>query len=424
MAEKIAKTTEEKKALPVVLLTIFLDVLGVGILIPVLFPLIYNIFIPAGYSRSESLVILGWLTAIFPLMQFLATPILGQLSDRWGRKPVLGFSLAGTATGYVIFAYAIITKNIPLLFVGRAIDGITGGNLSVARAVIADIIPPARRTQVFGMIGALFGIGFVAGPYIGSRLSVPNVSFFGLFDTPSWFSPATPFWFCAILSAFNTVILLLRLPETHKHIDKTAKLVWNQSISNIKKAYTTPGLRTVFVGIFFFTAGFTFFTTFFQGLLREKLGFSQGNVGDFFAYIGIWISLTQAVLTPILAKKYKNYQILKISFVGLGLALFAQLIASDTTQLLMVAPFIAIFNGLTIANATSLVSSYATAKNQGEILGVDASVQALAQAGPAILSGYVATLGITQPVTYGGSIVIVGGLFYILFYKHKPNSTK
>jgi MFS transporter, DHA1 family, tetracycline resistance protein len=250
MAEKIAKTTEEKKALPVVLLTIFLDVLGVGILIPVLFPLIYNIFIPAGYSRSESLVILGWLTAIFPLMQFLATPILGQLSDRYGRKPVLGFSLAGTAIGYIIFAYAIVTKNIPLLFVGRAIDGITGGNLSVARAVIADIIPPARRTQVFGMIGALFGIGFVAGPYIGSRLSVPNVSFFGLFDTPSWFSPATPFWFCAILSAFNTMILLLRLPETHKHIDKTAKLVWNQSISNIKKAYTTPGLRTVFVGIF------------------------------------------------------------------------------------------------------------------------------------------------------------------------------
>ena len=102
-----AKT--QGRALPVVLMTIFLDVLGVGILIPVLPQLIYNIFIPAGHSMNGSFIILGWLTAIFPLMQFLSTPILGQLSDRYGRKPVLGFSLAGTAIGYLLFAYAILT---------------------------------------------------------------------------------------------------------------------------------------------------------------------------------------------------------------------------------------------------------------------------------------------------------------------------
>lgn len=419
--QAVEKSDAEKKALPIVLLTIFLDVLGVGILIPVLYPLIYSIFIPAGYSADGALIMLGWLTAIYPLMQFVATPILGQLSDRFGRKPVLGFSLAGTALGYIIFAVGILTKNIPLLFIGRALDGITGGNLSVARAVIADVTPRERLTQTFGLIGAMFGIGFVAGPYIGSRLSVPDVSFFGLFNTPHWFSAATPFWFCAILSAFNTVLLLAILPETHKHINKVAKIAWNKSIENIKQAATAPGLRVLFLAMFLFTAGFTFFTTFFQGLLIEKLGFKANNVGDFFAYIGLWISATQAILTPFLAKKYKNFQILRFSFIGLGLALFAQLLASDTTQLLLVAPFIAIFNGMTFANATSLVSMSASAKNQGEVLGIDASVQALGQSIPAIISGYVATFGVSAPVWVGGTTIILGGIIFNLYYRHGNN---
>jgi DHA1 family tetracycline resistance protein-like MFS transporter len=172
MQRKQTVSNAEKRALPIVALTLFLDVLGVGILIPVLPQLIYHMFEPAGYSFSTSLILLGWLTAIFPLMQFLATPILGQLSDRYGRRPVLAFSLLGTVIGYVLFALAIVTKNIPLLFAARALDGITGGNISVARAVIADITPPERRARNFGMIGAIFGIGFVFGPYIGLHLGL------------------------------------------------------------------------------------------------------------------------------------------------------------------------------------------------------------------------------------------------------------
>src|SRR3989344_8865501 len=206
----------EGRALPVVLFTVFLDVLGIGILIPVLPQLIFHIFEPAGYSMNGSLIMLGWLTGIYPLMQFVATPILGQLSDRFGRRPVLGFSLAGTALGYVLFAIGILTKNIPLLFFSRAFDGITGGNLSVARAVIADVSAPEHRTRNFGLIGAAFGMGFVMGPYIGARLAAPHVSFFGLFNTPGWFNSATPFWFTAILSVITTFLILFLLPETHK----------------------------------------------------------------------------------------------------------------------------------------------------------------------------------------------------------------
>src|SRR5882762_1050528 len=140
------------KALPTVVFTIFLDVLGVGILLPIIPQLLANphspyYLLPAGWTFKGGLILLGWLTAIYPLMQFISTPILGQLSDRYGRKPVLGFSIFGTAVGYVLFAIGIITRNIPLLFFSRALDGITGGNLSVAQAVIADVTPPKDRTK-------------------------------------------------------------------------------------------------------------------------------------------------------------------------------------------------------------------------------------------------------------------------------------
>ncbi len=406
-----------KRALPIVIFTVFLDVLGVGILIPILPQMVFSIFVPAGFSYNGALITLGWLTGIYPLMQFLATPILGQLSDRYGRKKILSFSLAGTGFGYVLFAIGIITKNIPLLFLSRAFDGITGGNISVARAVIADVSKPKDRTKNFGLIGAAFGVGFVAGPYIGARLASPNVNFFGLFDTPSWFSAATPFWFAAILAAINTVLVLFILPETHKHINKKLKMVWSKSLSNIRKAAAAPGLRIVFTSEFLFFSGFTFFTTFFQILLIQKLHFSQANVGDFFAYIGIWIALTQGLLTPILAKYFKNYQILRMAFFGMGLALFLQLWPNNTSQLLLVAPLIAIFVGLTMANVSALVSLSAGPEMQGEVLGIDASVQALAQAIPAIISGYIATMGINMPVIVGAVIVMIAGGVFVLFYK-------
>jgi DHA1 family tetracycline resistance protein-like MFS transporter len=417
----IQKKTEtkstEKRALPIVGFTVFLDVLGVGMLIPVLPQLIFRIFEPAGYSFSSSLILLGWLTAIFPLMQFFATPILGQLSDRYGRKPVLGFSLAGTALGYVLFAVAIVTKNIPLLFAARAFDGITGGNISVARAVIADVTPPEHRARNFGILGAIFGLGFVFGPYIGARLATPNIDFFGLFSTPSWFTTATPFWFTAILSAINTVLLLAVLPETHAHIDRKVKLVWNKSIENIRRAALDKRLRVLFSAEFFFWGGFTFFTTFFQILLIQKLGFKANNVGDFFAYIGICIAISQALIVPFTAKRFLPHNIIGVAMFGLSGALLLQLFPHNTTQLLLVAPFIALFNGQFMANASALVSLTAGPRNQGEVLGIEASVQALAQSIPAIIGGYVATMGVNVPVIVGAATIFVGAVVFNVFYR-------
>ena len=407
----------EGKALPLVFLTIFVDVLGVGILIPVLPQLIFSIFMPAGYSPDGALILLGWLTGIYPLMMFFSTPILGQLSDRYGRKPVLALCLFGTAIGYIIFALGILWQNIPLLFLGRVIDGITGGNISVARAIIADVSPPEHRARNFGIMGAAFGIGFVAGPYIGARLASPNADVFGLFSTPGWFNHATPFWFAAILAFVNMASVLLILPETHRYISKKVKVAWTKSLDNIRKAAARPALRVIFTAEFLFWGGFTFFTTFFQIVLIEKLGFTGSDVGDFFAYVGICIAISQAILVPILVKRFKSHNLLKVGLVGSGIALLLQIFPDRTPELLMVAPLIAIFNGLTMANAGALVSISAGKEEQGEVLGIEASVQSLAQAVPAMISGYVATMGINMPVLVGGLTVLAGGILFTVFYR-------
>lgn len=408
------------KALPTVLFTIFIDVLGIGILIPVL-PLLVlpgpERVIPATWSITTGFIVLGWLTAIYPLMQFIATPILGQLSDKYGRRKVLSLSLLGTAVGYFLFAVAIVTKNLPLLFAARALDGITGGNLSVAQAVIADVSPPEKRTRNFGLIGAMFGLGFVLGPYIGAKLASPGISFYGLFNTPNWFGAATPFWFTGILSLINVMLVFFLLPETLKRPNKLLDLHPAQAFKNIMKAVTYPGLRVVFPSVFLYWGGFTFFTTFFQILLIRKLGFVQNNVGDYFAFIGICIAVTQGAITPLVAKHFKSYQVLRVSMVGTGLSLFALLFAHNTTELLLVTPFFAMFNGLTIANLTSLVSNSVGDDIQGEVLGINASVQALAQAIPAALTGYIATIGINTPVQVGGTIMICAGLLLWILYR-------
>ncbi len=407
------------RALPAVFFTIFLDVLGVGVLIPVLPLLVVGParITPISWSVTEGFILLGWLTAIYPFMQFLSTPILGQLSDRYGRRRILSISLFGTALGYLLFAVGIITKNIPLLFASRALDGITGGNLSVANAVIADVTPPEKRTRNFGLVGAMFGLGFVMGPYIGSKLASPGIEFFGLFKTPEWFGPATPFWFTAGLSIVNVLLILALLPETNKHIERLKKIDLTRSVHNIIKAVTYPGLRVVFPSTFLYWFGFTFFTTFFQVLLIQKLHFTQGNVGDYFAYVGIWIAITQAVITPQVAKRFKNYQVLRFSLIGTGLGLIGTLLATNTTELLLVTPLFAIMNGQTLANSVALVSASADKKVQGEVLGINASVQALAQSIPAAISGYIAAISVSTPVAVGSSIMVCSGIVFWILYR-------
>lgn len=406
-----------KKVLFAVVFTIFIDLLGIGILIPVIPQLLANPASPffllgQNVSLKSGYIILGFLTAIFPFMQFFATPLLGELSDKFGRKPVLAVSLFGTSISYVLFAIGIITRNLPLLFISRGFDGITGGNIAVAQAAIADVSTPETRAKNFGLMGAAFGIGFILGPYIGGKLSDPNLV--------SWFNAATPFWFASILSFVNMLSVIFLLPETHKHRISTTNLHLAKSIRNIIKAFTLPGLRTIFTTMFLFQGGFTFFTTFSGVFLITKFGFDQGSIGNYFAYVGIWIAFSQAVVTRKINSIYNERQILRFSLFGTGLFILAQFIPATWVGLLLIVPFFAMFNGLTQSNLSATVSRSVGPEIQGEILGVSASVQALAQTIPPVLSGYIAaSIGPSIPLVVSGVFIILAGFVFVLFYKPK-----
>lgn len=404
----------KNKILIIIFLTVFIDLLGIGILIPVipqLFanPLSIEYMLPLGTSINQGYMLLGLLIAVYPIGQFLATPILGQLSDKYGRKKILAISLLGTAISYVVFAFAIITKNIPLLFFSRFFDGITGGNISIAQAMIGDVSKPENRAKNFGMLGAAFGLGFILGPFIGGKLSDPSVM--------SWFTAATPFYFAAILAAINMLSVFFLVPETNKNLRKE-RLTWGKSLSNIKKAMEMKGMSTIFLTNFIFFGGFTFFTTFFGVFLIQKFNFTQGNIGDFFAYVGIWSVFTQAVLTRAFAKRFTESAIIRYSLIGAGVMILTYFLPTVSWQLLLIPPFFSICTGLTMANMNSLLSKSAPADQRGEIMGISSSVQALAQSIPAILSGFIAaSLAPTTPLVIASILIICSGLAFRFLYK-------
>lgn len=423
MKERINKSLEGK-ALPAALFTVFLDAIGVAILIPVFAALVIgdSKVIPDYWSVKDGFIMVGWLAGLYSLFTFLAAPILGQLSDKFGRKRVLALSLFGTAIGYAIFAIGIVQKNIGLLFLGRIIDGITGGNIAVARAVISDVSTPKTRTRNFGLIGAMFGIGFVLGPYIGGRLSAGGTPFINVFGfqaltTPEWFSPATPFWFATIVALINVALVLFVLPETLKQKVKST-IVWTKSLTDIRKAVSMPGIRTVLPVAFLFTGGFTFFTTFFSFSMIDRIpGFTPANVADYFSLIGIWIAVFQGALIPFVARRFKNYQVIRFSLFGTALSVLVILTVTSTAGAIAVSPLIPLFVALTMANMAALVSSVSDQSIQGEVMGIYSSVEALAQGIPAVISGYIASLAVWMPSVVASSVMILGGLLFWLTFR-------
>jgi DHA1 family tetracycline resistance protein-like MFS transporter len=405
-----------------VFLTVFIDLVGFSILIPV-FPLLISPgspfrVTPDSWSFQDGLIMLGFLQAIYPLCTFVAAPILGQMSDRFGRRPVLAFSIAGTAIGYVVFALGISAVSIPLLFIGRAIDGLTGGNIAVAQAAIGDISNDSNRQKNFGLLGAAFGLGFIIGPYLGGKLSQPDVSFYGLFTTPSWFSATTPFWFAGALCVINVVLILTRFPETIAHKDPNKKIDLATSVHNVARGFGSPRLRVPLVSSFLFNGGFTFFTTFFGVYLANSFGFTASRTGDYFAFVGLFIALSQALLVPRVARQLRDYQVLRFSMFGLAVAMSMFFLANESWQLYAIVPLFSAFNGLSMANQTSLISRSAEPGRQGEAMGISSSVMNLAQVPASILVGFI-TGSITSAMPLVVSTICIGaaGLVFVLFFR-------
>lgn len=396
-----------------VILAAFIDMLGIAIIVPVLAPLIINNETGiVSYDMSESMrtIVYGLMLSSYSLAQFFGAPILGALSDRHGRKKMLMISLSGSVIGYVIFALGIVFLRIELLFIGRIIDGFTGGNISIVFSAVSDISTPEKRAQNFGLVGMAFGLGFVLGPFIGGILSDPELV--------PWFGPVVPFIVAAGLCAFNVVLVKYIFQETLK-VRSTEKVSLFKGFSNFGRAFKMPNLSTLFMVGFFLTLGFAFFTQFYSVLLIDNYGYDERDIGMLYGYIGLWIAFTQGGLIRIVGKRFSSSNIIRISALVLALSIPLILIPDQPVWQYYIVPLIAIFQGLTAPNLNATVSRQASPEQQGEILGINQSIASLGNAIPPLVAGLLSTLDSSLPTLAAGAFILIGWFIFTFFFKEQ-----
>ncbi|MBP6184673.1 MAG: MFS transporter [Saprospiraceae bacterium] len=398
---------------PVILpifLTVFIDMLGVGIIIPVLPALFFeegSMIFTAATPYAERSFLYGLLLASFPFMQFFGAPILGTLSDRYGRKPLLQISLAGTLIGYILFGTAILTHNLWLLFFSRMLPGFMGGNIAIIYSAIADVSDPQSKAKNFGLVGMAFGLGFILGPTIGGVLADPTVL--------TWFTPSTPFWFTSALTLINILFVQFIFKET-LHTPRLTKFHPLKGVANIVSSFKSPNLRVIFSVVLLQALGFTFFTQFFSVVLINKIGAQLRDIGMLFGWIGVWLVFTQAIIVRYLSKRTQSAAILQFSLPALALAIAAVMLPDQLWLFYIINPFVAIFQGISAPNLTAVVSAQAGKEHQGEILGINQSMISVGQMLPAVIGGWLNSMNVHMPIVASTTFILCGWLKYVLIF--------
>ncbi len=410
-----------KKLLIPVFVTVFIDMLGATIVLPVLAPLLLdfaNGIMPIDVSAMDTVqlkalkenrnIIYGLLIAIFPFAQFFGAPILGTWADKVGRKKVLLLSLIGTLIGYVLFSVGVHNSMIVLLFISRGLDGFTGGNISIAFSAVSDVSKPEDKARNFGLVSMAFGLGFIVGPVVGGVLSDATIS--------SYFSFETPFIVAALLCVLNIFLVRKYFFETLKESsDKPFNLL--QGFYNIGKAFRTKSFRVLFIVTFFGVFGFSLFTQFLQIFFIEKFNYSVSDIGFFFAFVGLWIAITQGFLLGKIRKKLSETQIVRFAVPCLSVILLLYIFPSKSAYLFALAPFVAIFQGLYRPNLQAIISNTASANEQGEILGINQSVQSIAMTIPPVLAGFIVSMNVHLPIILASVFTFIAFLVFLIFYK-------
>jgi MFS transporter, DHA1 family, tetracycline resistance protein len=340
-----------------IFLTCFIDILGFGIVIPVL-PLY-------GEHFGATAVQIGWVVGIFSLMQFFFAPIWGRISDRIGRKPVLLIGLAGTVLGYVLMGLA---QTVTALFVARLIAGISGANISAAQAYLADISTPETRARAMGLLGAAFGLGFVFGPALGGWAG-------------GTLGYAAPMFIAAGLAALNFCFVLFRLPESRQPGAQSGGRIFPGLFAHVE--------RRVFIwsvtGYFLVIAGFSIMTSLFALLLLHRYGLDATGTGYILAGVGLIGAVIQGGLIGRLVQRFGELALALTGAVLMALGLFGLGLTASFGAMLAAMVAVGIGNSLLMPTLTTITSRRADADWQGRALGVMQSGGSLARwAGPMV----------------------------------------
>jgi len=387
----------KKSALLSVFMIVFVDLLSFSLILP-LMP-----YIAESFGLNSFFV--GLLLAMYPIGQVFGTPVLGRLSDRFGRKPILLISVAGTFVALITLGLTLLLKPsgaILIIFGTRLFDGLTGGNITVAQSYISDVTTPADRAKGLGLIGAAFGLGFIFGPAIGGF-------------TSQW-GYAVPALIASSLSFTNLILIIAILQESlskemrdkMRHNEKT-----KFSLKILKEALDKPIVGPLLHSRVYYSIAHGIFQTIFALYAQKKLGLNAAQTGLVLGYVGILVVLVQVTAIGRLTKAYSEIQLMRVASLVLAVSYVAWALVPNLIALMIVLIPIAVASGILNTVLRSALTKAVDREEIGGILGLSSSLESMTSIVTPILGGFlIASLGTWAPGVF--SALVAGSLTWFI----------
>lgn len=387
----------DNKRLFSIILVVFIDLLGFSLILPLL-P-----YYAKTFSANQTTT--GILIASYAVMQLIGAPILGRLSDRFGRRPVLLLSIFGTFLGFLLLGFA---NALWMLFASRILDGLTGGNLSVAQAYISDVTDEKNRSKGLGMIGAAFGLGFIIGPVTGGLLS-------------QW-GYAVPAFVAATISFLNLILIYTWLPESLTE-EKRSQMTEKRpavTLNALLVAFQRPFTGSILITRFFFGLAFAIFQTIFSLYALAKFNLTARETGFVLTYVGVLSVIVQGFLVGRLTSRYREDLLITVSVVLMGISLLGWALAPSVLWLYIIMTPTALSGGLLNTLLSSTLTKAVVPHEIGGILGLSAAVESSTRVIAPILGGVLLQqIGTWAPGVFGAVVMVGVSIFvFVTIYNH------
>ncbi len=381
----------------IIALIAFVNMLGYGIIIPILY----------AYSKQFGLSDFqnGLLFAIFSVCQFIATPIIGRMSDKYGRKPLLLVSIIGTAISFFMTAFA---PSAIFLFIARAIDGLTAGNIPVVFAVVSDTTKPEERPKAFGFIGSAFSFGFIFGPAIAAFTV--------------GFGSAIPFIIAGIITALAAALTAVYLPETNKHMGEVVKGKLFDFVRMWKTLFDPNVGMTFLISLIFFLAFSCALIYGFQPFTMNVLKISEAQNAQLFTLFGVVGLVSQNLLVGRISKLFGLKKSFTLSILFTSLSFVIMYLSHSLPIFIVASILLGIANSVAQTLIPTILSQEADEKSQGTIMGLNSSYQSIGMIGGPILGGIVATISVSFPFLLGA--ILVGLCVFLSYGVMRPGVRK